>query len=115
MTAAPVIAFRDVDLAFGDHLVLGKLTFEIRRGEIVCIVGSSGCGKTTALRVAAGLIPPGSGEDSFAARRSRGRVRPREDRGAAACAGATIRRASAAATAIRSATRSRRALSAKPA
>jgi len=63
--APPLIAFRNVDLAFGDHLVLGKLSFEIARGEIVCVVGPSGCGKTTALRVAAGLIPPTAGEVVF--------------------------------------------------
>jgi len=63
--AAPLIAFREVDLAFGPHLVLGKVTFEIRRGETVCIVGPSGSGKTTALRVAAGLIPPTRGVVAF--------------------------------------------------
>ena len=63
---APLIEFRNVDLAFGDHLVLGGLSFEIRRGEIVCVVGPSGCGKTTALRIAAGLIAPTRGEVAFA-------------------------------------------------
>ena len=74
--AAALIEFRDVDLAFGDHLVLGKLTFEIRRGEIVCVVGPSGCGKTTALRVAAGLIAPTGGEVAFAGAPVKG---PRRD------------------------------------
>jgi NitT/TauT family transport system ATP-binding protein len=74
--SAPLIAFRDVDLAFGDHLVLGKLSFEIGRGEIVCVVGPSGCGKTTALRVAAGLIPPTRGDVAFAGAAIRG---PRRD------------------------------------
>jgi NitT/TauT family transport system ATP-binding protein len=74
--SAPSIAFRDVDLAFGDHLVLGKLSFEIGRGEIVCVVGPSGCGKTTALRVAAGLIPPTRGDVAFAGAAIRG---PRRD------------------------------------
>ncbi len=74
--AAALIEFRDVDLVFGDHLVLGKLTFEIRRGEIVCVVGPSGCGKTTALRVAAGLISPTGGEVSFAGAPIKG---PRRD------------------------------------
>ena len=73
---APLIAFREVDLAFGDHLVLGKLSFAIRRGEIVCVVGPSGCGKTTALRVAAGLIAPTRGEVAFAGAPVRG---PRRD------------------------------------
>jgi NitT/TauT family transport system ATP-binding protein len=73
---AALIEFRNVDLAFGDHLVLGKLTFEVRRGEIVCVVGPSGCGKTTALRVAAGLIPPTRGEVAFAGALIKG---PRRD------------------------------------
>jgi len=60
------IEFRDVDVAFGDHLVLGKLSFAVRPGEIVCVVGPSGCGKTTALRVAAGLLRPTRGEVAFA-------------------------------------------------
>ncbi|MFZ0205391.1 MAG: ABC transporter ATP-binding protein [Roseiarcus sp.] len=72
----PLISFREVDLAFGDHLVLGKLSFEIQRGEIVCVVGPSGCGKTTALRVAAGLIAPTRGEVAFSGAPVRG---PRRD------------------------------------
>ncbi len=72
----PLISFREVDLAFGDHLVLGKLSFEIQRGEIICVVGPSGCGKTTALRVAAGLIAPTRGEVTFSGAPVRG---PRRD------------------------------------
>jgi len=71
-----LIEFREVDLAFGDHLVLGKLSFAVRRGEVVCMVGSSGSGKTTALRVASGLIRPTRGEVTFAGAPVRG---PRRD------------------------------------
>src|SRR5579863_9814641 len=72
----PLISFHEVDLAFDDHLVLGKLSFEIQRGEIMCVVGPSGCGKTTALRVAAGLIRPTRGEVDFAGALVKG---PRRD------------------------------------
>jgi NitT/TauT family transport system ATP-binding protein len=73
---AALIEFRGVDVAFGDHLVLGKLSLEVRRGEIVCVVGPSGCGKTTALRVASGLIRPTRGEVAFAGAPIKG---PRRD------------------------------------
>jgi NitT/TauT family transport system ATP-binding protein len=75
-TGAALIEFRNVDLSFGDHLVLGGLSFAVRRGEIVCVVGPSGCGKTTALRVAAGLIRPTRGEIDFAGAPGKG---PRRD------------------------------------
>jgi NitT/TauT family transport system ATP-binding protein len=71
-----LIEFRGVDVAFGDHLVLGKLSLQVRRGEIVCVVGPSGCGKTTALRVASGLMRPTRGEVAFAGAPIKG---PRRD------------------------------------
>jgi len=40
---------------------VGSLTFRVERGEFVCIVGQSGCGKTTLLKCLSGLIPPTSG------------------------------------------------------
>jgi NitT/TauT family transport system ATP-binding protein len=40
---------------------IGDLTFEVQRGELVCIVGPSGAGKTTLLKCIAGLLPRTSG------------------------------------------------------
>jgi NitT/TauT family transport system ATP-binding protein len=71
-----LIEFRNVELAYGDQLVLGGLSFEMARGEILCLVGPSGCGKTTALRVAAGLVSPTGGGASFAGAPIKG---PRRD------------------------------------
>jgi ABC-type nitrate/sulfonate/bicarbonate transport system ATPase subunit len=76
LSAAPLLQFRNVSLAYGEQLVLSGLSFEIARGEILCVVGPSGCGKTTALRVAAGLVAPTNGEASFAGAPIRG---PRRD------------------------------------
>ncbi|WP_051432767.1 ABC transporter ATP-binding protein [Promicromonospora kroppenstedtii] len=41
---------------------ISDLTFEVRPGELVCVVGPSGAGKTTLLRCMAGLLPATSGE-----------------------------------------------------
>lgn len=42
--------------------VLSGVSVTIERGEFVCIVGASGCGKTTFLRMVAGLVTPDAGE-----------------------------------------------------
>ncbi|MCW2686762.1 MAG: sulfonate transporter ATP-binding protein [Mycobacterium sp.] len=53
---------RNVDKWYGDHQVLTDVTIQIRRGEIVALVGRSGSGKSTVLRVLAGLAADHTGE-----------------------------------------------------
>ncbi|MCI8597736.1 MAG: ABC transporter ATP-binding protein [Lachnospiraceae bacterium] len=47
---------------YGDLEVLKNCTFDIKSGEFVCVVGPTGCGKTTFLNTLTCLIPPTSGE-----------------------------------------------------
>lgn len=52
---------KNYDTAQGQVPAIGDLTFDVRRGELVCIVGPSGAGKTTLLKCIAGLLAPTSG------------------------------------------------------
>ena len=45
-----IISIHDLSKSFGDHEVLRKIDMDISKGEIICIVGSSGSGKSTFLR-----------------------------------------------------------------
>ena len=47
---------------YGDSVVFDRVNFEIAQGEFVCIIGHSGCGKTTILNVLAGLESASSGD-----------------------------------------------------
>jgi NitT/TauT family transport system ATP-binding protein len=55
------LVVKDLRKNFGPLRVLADVSFNVGRGELVCILGPSGCGKTTILRIAAGLIPFDSG------------------------------------------------------
>lgn len=46
---------------FGDLLVLNDISFQIKKGEFVCVVGPTGCGKTTFLNLLTKLIEPTAG------------------------------------------------------
>jgi phospholipid/cholesterol/gamma-HCH transport system ATP-binding protein len=56
-----VIAFREVSIAFDGRSVLEKVSFSVRRGETLCILGRSGVGKSVSLRLLMGFLRPDSG------------------------------------------------------
>lgn len=55
------IAFESVIKRFGAKVAVRDVTFSVRRGELLALIGRSGCGKTTTLRLANGLERPDSG------------------------------------------------------
>jgi phospholipid/cholesterol/gamma-HCH transport system ATP-binding protein len=57
----PVIAVRDLTMAYGDFVVMRDLNFDVNRGEVFVIMGGSGCGKSTLLRHIIGLKEPAEG------------------------------------------------------
>ena len=58
----PAIEFRDVHLAFDDRTILDGISFTVRRGETKVILGPSGGGKSTIIRLILGLLKPDAGE-----------------------------------------------------
>ncbi len=57
----PYIEFRDVSKAFGDNVVLQRVSFDIQLAETVCILGRSGVGKSVSLHHIMGFLKPDSG------------------------------------------------------
>ena len=57
----PAIEFREVVLAFDDKVVLDKLSFKVNRGETRIILGGSGGGKSTIIKLVLGLLKPDAG------------------------------------------------------
>ena len=55
------VSFTDVTRSYGGVKALGGLTFEVETGEMFGLIGPDGAGKTTAIRVACGLIRPDGG------------------------------------------------------
>ncbi|MGI8789127.1 MAG: ABC transporter ATP-binding protein [Pyrinomonadaceae bacterium] len=58
----PAIEFRDVHLSFDDKKILDGVSFTVRRGETKVILGRSGGGKSTTIRLILGLLKPDSGQ-----------------------------------------------------
>jgi phospholipid/cholesterol/gamma-HCH transport system ATP-binding protein len=57
-----VLELKDVTKSYGDHQVLDGVSFQLRRGETKIIIGASGSGKSTILKLIMGLEKPDTGE-----------------------------------------------------
>ncbi len=56
------IDLEKVSMRFGDYLALDNVDLHIREGEFFSLLGSSGCGKTTILRIISGFLDPSQGQ-----------------------------------------------------
>lgn len=55
------VQVKNLSKSFGDLLVLDNMNFEVKKGEFLCVVGPTGCGKTTFLKLLSCLIEPTKG------------------------------------------------------
>jgi ABC-2 type transport system ATP-binding protein len=62
VTAAPALELRALTRRFGDLLAVDALSFDVGHGELFGLVGPDGAGKTTTLRMLAGVLPPSAGD-----------------------------------------------------
>ena len=65
--AKPMVSIRDVSKTYAtsqgdDLLALERVSLEVSEGEFISLIGHSGCGKTTLVKIIAGLVPPTGGE-----------------------------------------------------
>ena len=67
MSASPetLLELRDVDFGYGERLILSNLNMRFGRGQVVAVMGGSGCGKTTVLRLIGGLVKARRGQVLF--------------------------------------------------
>lgn len=59
--AEPLIKVRKLKIAFGEKVVLNEIDFDIYEGETLAVIGPSGTGKSTVMKVLTGLLRPTSG------------------------------------------------------
>lgn len=60
-TPDAIVRFEQVSLSYGENRVLKDFSLEVPRGQCLTIIGSSGCGKTTMLKMINGLLTPDTG------------------------------------------------------
>lgn len=75
----PLIELKGVSKSFGNHVILDNVDLTIYRGEALVVIGPSGTGKSTILRIIAGLLAPDSGEVYVAGQKRTGLIEDAED------------------------------------
>jgi ABC-2 type transport system ATP-binding protein len=61
-----MIEVRDLSKTYGPHKAIHKLSFTVKKGEVVGFLGPNGAGKTTTMKIITGFMPPSEGSASVA-------------------------------------------------
>ena len=61
MSNEAMIQLRQLKMAFGSKVILDNLDLDVRQGETLAVIGPSGTGKSTIIKLLTGLLPPASG------------------------------------------------------
>lgn len=61
MTKTPIIMAKNLSVGYDDFLLMKNISFEVNKGDVFIIMGGSGCGKSSLLKVMTGLVPPKGG------------------------------------------------------
>ncbi len=75
----PLIELKGISKAFGNNVILDNINLTIYKGEALVIIGPSGTGKSTILRIIAGLLPPDTGEIYIKGQKRTSLIEDRED------------------------------------
>ena len=75
----PLIELKGICKSFGSNIILDNVDLTIHRGEALAVIGPSGTGKSTILRIIAGLLPADAGEIYVQGKRRTGLIEDAED------------------------------------
>jgi phospholipid/cholesterol/gamma-HCH transport system ATP-binding protein len=75
----PLIELKGISKSFGGNIILDDVDLTIHRGEALAVIGPSGTGKSTILRIIAGLLLPDAGEIYVQGQRRPGLIEDAED------------------------------------
>jgi len=79
LTNEPLIELRGVSKSFGENVILNEVDIKLYQGEALAIIGPSGTGKSTILRIIAGLLQPDAGEIYVQGQRRQGLIEDAAD------------------------------------
>jgi len=65
LASAPLIELRNVSVGYGDRVILNGVNLQLARGKVLALIGTSGGGKTTVLRLLGRQLRPLSGQVLF--------------------------------------------------